>query len=105
MYGVDGQANTAGAATLKCLDFVTGAEKWNFPGLGAGQLIVADHKIIMLSDRGELVVAEASPDGFNPISRAQVLGGKCWTAPTLANGRIYCRNARGDVICLDVRNP
>ena len=105
VYGVDGQVNTAGAATLKCLDFATGTEKWNFPGLGGGALIVADHKIIMLSDRGELVVAEASPEGFNPISRAQVLGGKCWTAPTLANGRIYCRNATGDLICLDVKNP
>jgi outer membrane protein assembly factor BamB len=103
VYGVDGQANNAGNATLKCLDFTTGAEKWDFKGLGAGQLIVADHKIIMLGDGGELVVAEASPDGFNPISRAQVLGGKCWTAPTLANGRIYGRNAKGDVVCLDVK--
>jgi outer membrane protein assembly factor BamB len=103
VYGVDGQVNNAGAATLKCLDFATGAEKWNFKGLGGGELIVAGHKIIMLGDGGELVVAEASPEGFNPISRAQVLGGKCWTAPTLANGRIYARNAKGDVICLDVK--
>jgi outer membrane protein assembly factor BamB len=102
VYGVDGQVNTRGGPTLKCLDFATGAEKWNFQGLGGGALIVADHKIIMLSDSGELVVAEASPNGFTPISRAQVLGGKCWTAPTLANSRIYCRNAKGDLICLDI---
>jgi hypothetical protein len=63
--------------------------------------MAADHKLIVISDKGELVVAQASPQGFNPISRAQVLGGKCWTVPTLANGRIYCRNAKGDLVCLD----
>jgi outer membrane protein assembly factor BamB len=48
------------------------------------------------------MVADATPAGFKPISRVQILGGKCWTLPVLANGRIYCRNARGDLLCLDV---
>lgn len=100
LYGVDGAAG--GPASLKCLDFATGNEKWNYKGLGSGALMAADHKLIVISDKGELVVAEAAPQGFNPISRAQVLGGKCWTVPTLANGRIYCRNAKGDLVCLDV---
>ena len=37
------------------------------------------------------------------LTCAQVLGGKCWTVPVLANGRIYCRNAQGTLICLDVK--
>lgn len=101
LYGIDGSAGNAGAS-LKCLDFATGAEKWSYQGLGTGGLIAADHKLIIMSDKGELVVAPASPTGFNPVARAQVLGGKCWTVPTLANGRIYGRNAKGDVTCLDV---
>jgi len=101
LYGIDGAAGNAGAL-LKCLDFATGTEKWTYKGLGTGGLIAADHKLIVLSDKGELVVAPVSPQGFNPIARAQVLGGKCWTVPTLANGRIYCRNAKGDLVCLDV---
>ena len=36
--------------------------------------------------------------------RAQVLGGKCWTAPVLANGLIYCRNSRGDIAVVDVKD-
>ncbi len=102
LYGVAGSVNGS-PATLKCLDFATGVEKWNFPGLGGGGLIVADHKIIMLSDKGELVVGEVSPESFVPLSRAQVVGASCWTAPTLANGRIYCRNNKGDVVCVDVK--
>jgi hypothetical protein len=38
-----------------------------------------------------------------PTTRAQVLGGKCWTAPVLANGRLLCRNSKGEVVCLDLR--
>jgi len=64
--------------------------------------MLADGKLIALGEKGELFVADASPQGFKPVSRAQVLGGKCWTAPVLADGRIYCRNAKGDLVCLDV---
>ena len=71
----------AQAATLQCVEFATGVQKWSYPGLGGGGLIVADHKILILSDTGELVVGEASPAPFAPVSRAQVLGEWCWTAP------------------------
>jgi outer membrane protein assembly factor BamB len=102
LYGVAGAVNDKNVA-LQCVDFATGDLKWSFPGLGGGGLIAADHKIIMLSDTGELVVGEASPTAFVPISRAQLLGQWCWSAPTLANGRIYCRNNLGDLVCLDVK--
>jgi hypothetical protein len=64
--------------------------------------MLADGKLIGMSDKGELLVADPTPAEFRVISRAQVLGGKCWTVPTLANGRIYCRNAKGDLVCLDL---
>jgi len=65
--------------------------------------MAADGKLIILSDRGELVIAEANSQAFKTLARAQVLGGKCWTVPVLANGRIYCRNAQGTLVCLEVR--
>jgi outer membrane protein assembly factor BamB len=87
---------------LKCLDWSTGSVKWSEPGLGKGSLMAADGKLIVLGEQGTLIVAEASPAGFKPIAHAQVLGGKCWTTPVLSNGKIYCRNARGDLVCVDV---
>ena len=48
-------------------------------------------------------MAKASPEGFTPSARAKVLDGKCWTVPVLANGRIYCRDAEGNLVCVDVR--
>ncbi len=101
LYGFDGGAGDDGK--LKCIDFETGAMKWSQDGLGSGSLMSADSKLIILSSTGELLTAEPTPEGFKPISRTQVLQGKCWTVPVLANGRIFCRNAKGDVVCLDVK--
>ncbi len=103
LYGVDGVAGPTPNASLKCVDWPGGSVKWTFPELGGGSLMMADGKFIALSDKGELFTAAVSPQSFTPISRAQVLGGRCWTVPVLANGRIYCRNAKGDLICLDVK--
>ena len=101
LYGVDG--DTSGKAALKCVEFATGNERWSVPDFGTGGVIIAGGKLIALSGVGELLIAAAAPSGFNPSARAQVLGGKCWTAPVLADGRILVRNSRGEIACLDVR--
>ncbi|HTA30686.1 MAG TPA: PQQ-binding-like beta-propeller repeat protein [Candidatus Cybelea sp.] len=100
LYGTDDVNKST--YELKCVDLKTGAIKWSEPSFGKGTLTMADGKFIGLSDKGMLMVIEPSPEGFKAISSAQVLGGKCWTAPVLSNGRIYCRNSRGDLVCLDV---
>ena len=64
--------------------------------------MMADGKIIGLSDKGVLMIIDPTPEHFKLIASAQVIGGKCWTTPVLSNGRIYCRNSRGDLVCLDV---
>ncbi|MEK7706606.1 MAG: alcohol dehydrogenase, partial [Verrucomicrobiota bacterium] len=100
LYGFDGDAGKP-TTTLKCLELTTGEVKWE-EKTGVGGLMAADGKLIVLTEKGELMVVAATPDGFKPISRAQALGGKCWTTPALANGQIFCRNAKGDLVCLDV---
>jgi outer membrane protein assembly factor BamB len=96
LYGFD-------MSVLKCLDFATGEEKWAHEGLGKGSLMVADGKLIVMGENGDLVVAPASSAGFTPLARAVVLDGLCWTVPVLSNGRIYVRNREGTLKCLDVR--
>ena len=102
IYGFDGQFG--GSGQLTCLDHETGQAKWSQRGMGTGSLCLADDKLIILSERGKLVIAEASPKGFKELASAQILTGKCWTVPVLANGRIYARNADGQLICVDVRS-
>ncbi|MCL4787400.1 MAG: PQQ-binding-like beta-propeller repeat protein [Verrucomicrobia bacterium] len=100
LYGADDDAYKP-EATFRCVDLKTGEVKWS-EKTGYVSLLAADGKLIALTARGELLIVEATPEAFKPIARAQVIGGKCWTTPVLANGRIYCRNAAGDVVCLDV---
>jgi len=95
LYGVDNKE-------LVCLDLSSGDMEWTERSVGKGSLMLAGGLMIVLSDKGELSVVAPSPTEFEVLSRAQVLGGKCWTVPVLSHGRIYCRNARGDVVCLDV---
>lgn len=102
LFGIHGKADGP-EKEVRCVDATTGVLKWKQEKFGLGSVTAADGKLILLSERGELFVAEASPQAFKPLARAQVLGGKCWTTPVLANGRIYCRNAKGNLVCLDVR--
>jgi len=101
LYGIDGDAGYAGG--VNCIEFATGALKWSEKSIGTGALMAAGNRLIIQGAKGELVIAETSPAGFKPVARAQVLGGKCWTVPVLSNGRIYCRNSKGDLVCVDVR--
>jgi outer membrane protein assembly factor BamB len=103
VYGMDGQSNTKTA--LICVDLATSKATWTFPTQDVGAVSAADGKLLLITGTGELVVGPISPEGFKPTARAQVLDGRCWTVPVLANGRIYVRNAAGDVACLDVRKP
>jgi len=101
VYGMDGDTGHKGG--LKCIELESGAEKWHQKDLGFGSVTVAGEKLIVLTDRGELLVAPVSPKGFQPTARAKVLTGRCWTVPVLAHGRLYCRNAAGHVVCVDLR--
>ena len=101
LYGVDGDTTEKGS--LKCIEFATGVEMWSRPGFGNGGVIIADGKLIALSGDGELSIAPASPSGFKATAHAKVLGPKCWTAPVLANGLVFCRNSRGEIAVIDLR--
>jgi outer membrane protein assembly factor BamB len=98
LYGFD-------EANLKCIDFKDSEEKWSERGMGRGSLAMcADGRVLVTSDKGELVIARVSPKSFDVIARSQVLPrSMCRTVPVLSNDRIYVRNAKGDVVCLDVK--
>lgn len=90
-----------GKGPLACVDIRTGEDKWREPGFGPGQVILAGDKIIATSDKGEVVVAEANPKKYKEMARKDVLDGKVWSYPVLANGKIFARSTV-EGVCLDV---
>jgi outer membrane protein assembly factor BamB len=101
LYGMF-QFKEYGAGPMKCVEIATGNVKWEQPGFGPGQVILAGDQLIALSDAGVLVLIDPRPEAYKEIARADVLDGKCWTTPVLANGRIYARSTK-EAVCLDVR--
>ena len=64
---------------------------------------LAGDRLIVLNEEGSLFVVKASSQGYRELARAEgVLPGICWTAPTLSQGRLYLRNDKGSVRCLDL---
>ena len=102
LYGFDGNVHMAGPKDFACIQFSTGREQWrvNDRGLQVGSLLIAGDRMLMLGQKGEGVVARVNPKKFEVLNREQIIGGKTWTMPILANGLFYVRNARGDLICI-----
>ncbi len=100
--------------SLQCVDLATGEIRWTQDLGDYGGLIAADGKLIAINSAGELVIAEAVPEQYRELARLRLFQFKsirsaerdqpdtCWTAPVLANGRIYARTTWGDLACIDV---
>ncbi|MCB9767693.1 MAG: PQQ-binding-like beta-propeller repeat protein [Candidatus Omnitrophica bacterium] len=99
-YGFNGHVSREGE--FKCISLETGDQVWETRDVMKGSNLLVDGKLLILTGSGELVLAEPSPNEFKEIGRIQALGGRCWTEPAFSNGRVYCRNSRGDLVCLDL---
>jgi len=88
---------------LTCLEWSTGAVKWDKQGLGRGGLLIAGGQLVIMGERGEVVLADAAPGGFVERARwASPLRPPCWTSPVLSNGVLYIRNQER-MIALDMK--
>jgi outer membrane protein assembly factor BamB len=83
------------------VDLKTGTVKWEQPGFGAGNVLLAGNTLVALSDDGHVVLAEASPAGYKELARTKAVRGKCWSTPALSNGRLYVRSTK-EGACLDL---
>ena len=51
---------------------------------------------------GTLVQAAATSEGYQETGRVQALDGKCWTAPSLAGGKLYLRS-HSEMVSYDLK--
>jgi outer membrane protein assembly factor BamB len=100
LYVFNGEAKMK--TDFRCIHLPTGELKWQRDEPAFGSLICAGGKLLIMSEKGELILADATPEGLKVLARSQVLGGTCWTPPTLANGKVFVRNAKGDLLCLQL---
>ncbi|MFM1550146.1 MAG: PQQ-binding-like beta-propeller repeat protein [Lentisphaeria bacterium] len=102
LYGLSGKSGTR--AKLVCVDPATGDVKWQHRGIDFGSILIADGKLIILNESGNLFIADPNPEEYKELHQDRPVSGKFWTTPTVANGCLYIRNAKGKLTCFDL-NP
>lgn len=87
-----GSSGDFGPAPLTAVDVTTGKVLWQTRDFPKVNLLVADHKAILLDEDGWLVPAVLSPEGCKVLAKAQVMDKLSWTAPSLAGTKLYIRD-------------
>jgi outer membrane protein assembly factor BamB len=75
-----------------CVDAATGKQLWAHEGFGDryASAIAVGNRLLVVTDRGELVLLAADPTRYTELSRLQITG-KTWNHPAYANGKLYVR--------------
>jgi outer membrane protein assembly factor BamB len=69
---------------------------------GLGPFLVADDKLFILSDDGELTMARATIDEYKKLATAKILHGReAWGPLAIANGRLVARDFER-MVCFDM---
>jgi outer membrane protein assembly factor BamB len=100
LYGCYGHGEY-GSGSFKCIDIRTGKVRWQKPGFGHGQVIMAGNRLLATSDAGRLVLIEPTPTAYREIAKANVIDGKVWASPALSDGQILVRSTKKG-ICLQL---
>ncbi len=91
-----------------CVDFKTGTVKWEERAIGPCSWLVADKRVYLHAESGEVALLEPSAEAYrekgrfspsNPPARGQA---KAWAYPVVANGRLYIRE-QNSLWCYDVK--
>ncbi|HEX4122025.1 MAG TPA: PQQ-binding-like beta-propeller repeat protein [Verrucomicrobiae bacterium] len=103
LYGINGRADPgfSPAPTLRCVEFKTGKIRWQEDSVGASSLILCNDRLLILTDKGELINAAAAPDGYKEFARAQIMPDEVRAFPALADGFLYARG-KDKLFCFDL---
>jgi outer membrane protein assembly factor BamB len=93
LYGIDGRQESR-ATKLKCVEWATGKVRWSKDAFGCAALIYADGLFLACPESGDVVLFEATPDGYKELGRSKVLDEPVRALPALADGRLFVRDGK-----------
>lgn len=94
LYGFHGRQEEG--QEVRCVSVADGTVKWT-ARLPAGSLVGAGSTLVILTEKGELILAPARPDGFKPSARGQILAATARAYPAVAQGLLYARDGKNIV--------
>jgi outer membrane protein assembly factor BamB len=96
LYVVTGQATLTNAtANLHCVDPKTGKTLWTKSKVGNyhASLLRTKDKLLMLEEKGDLVMLQPSAEKYQEICRAKICG-NTWAHPGWSEGVLYVRDGK-----------
>jgi outer membrane protein assembly factor BamB len=94
VYGLD-------EGILAAIDVWTGERNWKGGRYGYGQILLAAGHLIVLTESGDLVLVEATPEAHRELARFKAMDGKTWNNPAIAGGKLLVRN-QTEMACYDL---
>jgi hypothetical protein len=110
IFGFDLQQLQASAhrpsrGAFKCLEWSTGKVLWSTEVVGHATVAVADDKLFLLTDEGNVILARADPAAYRELARGQLFDDEiCWTPPLLWKSRLFARSPKR-AVCVYVGRP
>ena len=98
---VYGSSGDFGPAFLAAVNVKTGEIAYQDRSFPKSNLLLAEGKLIILDEDGNLALATASPTGLKVISKVSVMKNLAWTVPTLVGTKLYLRD-RHTIMALDL---
>lgn len=85
---------------LRCVDWATGRMRWDQAGLGRGFVTVAGRLLLVMTQRGELAVADAKPSGYDEHARWPIFDATdpSWASPVVVGTRVVLKSERRVVV-------
>jgi len=80
---------------LACIDVKDGKRKWKGGRYGGQLLLLAEQDLLLvLSEKGDLVLAMAASDQFTELARFPAIESKTWNHPVLVGDVLLVRNVQ-----------
>ena len=98
---VYGSSGDFGTVLFTCLDLGTGKVRWRERGFSKASCVLADGKLILLDEDGNLALTTVTPEGMTVHSKCKVTEHLSWTPPTLVGKTLYVRDRR-HIMALDI---
>jgi len=98
---VYGSSGDFGPAFFAAVNVKTGEIAYQDRTFPKSNFVLADGKLIILDEDGNLALATATPTALKVISKVSVLKNLAWTVPTLVGTKLYLRDRR-TIMALDL---
>lgn len=97
VYGLDG-------GILAAFDLKEGKRAWKKGRYRFGQVLLLRDYLLVLTESGDVVLAEISPQGMEEVGRFHAIDGRCWNHPVVRDGVLFVRSDQ-EAAAYDLRQP